>query len=533
MDLVLKYLFPAHLTIRKQFMLVFSIGSILLVIIASFATAWLESKRFYTYLVHEGQQITSNFSNQSALALESENKQSAIDFADATLALSTVDHVGIYNSKGEVLLRKGQQSDWYPDKAYKTIKPQIIKETDNTLHFINSVYAHAPSKLDVNGPLFLGDVHVVIGLSALPIIWRNAFIENIIISLILAPFFLVLLHIIAKHITTPLSKLSKTMDSAESGEKNVRSNIKGSAEVKVIAHAFNRMMETLDDRQEKLQYQKEILSTQVAERTRELVLARDKALKATRLKSDFLANMSHELRTPINAIIGYTEMCLEELPPNTTSSKDLQRVLAASDDLLNLINGILDLAKIEAGYTELYIGETDLNTLINHTIDITKPLALKNKNRLIFSINQLTTETLNIDSKKLQQILLNLLSNACKFTKYGNITLDVSHKKESLTITIYDTGIGISESQKAHIFDEFHQADMSITRNFGGTGLGLTISQRLCQLMGGKINVHSKINEGSTFIVFIPLPVNNKKQALNFTLEKPKTERYTSLLHHK
>ncbi len=529
MDFILKYLFPDHLTIRKQLMLVFSVGSILLIIIASLTTAWLEKKRFYTYLVNEGHQITSNFSNQSALALESGNKQSAIDFADATLALSTVDHVGVYNAKGRVLLRKGQQSDWYLDKIYKTTKPQLIKETDKTLHFINSVYAHKRSKYDGNGPLFLGNVHVVIGLSALPIIWRKAFIENIIISLILAPFFLALLHIIASHITTPLSKISKAMDSAESGKKNVRSNVKGSAEVNIIAQAFNRMMETLDDRQEKLLNQKKILSIQVAERTRELVIARDKALKATRLKSDFLANMSHELRTPINAIIGYTEMSIEELDPNTDISKDLQRVLAASDDLLKLINSILDLAKIEAGYAEVCIIQTDLNKLINHTIDIARPLALKNDNNLTFNIEQHTTEVLYIDDAKLQQIILNILSNACKFTTCGKITLNVHHKKEELMITMHDTGIGMSESQKNHIFDEFYQADMSITRNYGGTGLGLAISQRLCQLMGGKINVHSEINEGTTFTILIPLPINEKNQVAHFSKEKTTFETYPSI----
>ncbi len=526
MDLTLKHLFPAHLTIRKQFMLVFSIGGVLLAIVASLITASLESKRFYTYLVNEGHQITSNFSNQSALALESKNKQSAIDFTDAILALSTVDHVGIYNSKGEVLLKKGQQSDWYPEKIYKTTEPKLIKKTESTLHFINSVYAHTPYKGGVNTPLFLGDVHVVIGLSSLQIIWRNAFVENIFTSLALAPFFLILLHIIAKHITYPLSKLSETMHNAELGKKNVRSDIEGSVEVKIIAQTFNRMMKSLDNRQEKLLNQKKILSIQVAERTRELVISRNKALKATRLKSDFLSSMSHELRTPICAIIGYTEICLEELSPDTTSAKDLQRVLAASDDLLNLINDTLDLAKIEAGYTELHIRETDLNKLINHTIDIARPLTLKNSNDLIFKIKQHTTEVLNIDSEKLQQIILNILSNACKFTQHGKITLNAHHKKEALMITIHDTGIGMSESQIAHMFDEFYQANMSITLNYGGTGLGLTISQRLCQLMGGKIDVQSEINKGTMFTIFIPLSINSA--TIQFS-QKAETETQPSI----
>ncbi len=505
MDFI-KHFFPEHLPIRKQFTLVFSIGSILFIIIVSLTAVWLESKRFHSYLINEGLQITGKFSNQSVPALESDNKQGAIDFADATLALPAVAHVGIYNSQGNVLLQKGQKSDWLPEKTYKTTKPQLITETENALHFINSVYAHSLS--DVNGPLFLGDVHVVIDLSSLPTGWRSAYIENIIISLILALLFLFLLHIIAKHITSPLSKLSETMRSAQSGKKNVRSDIKGSAEVNIIADAFNGMMETLDDRQEKLLDQKKSLSAQVAERTRELVIARDKALEANRLKSDFLTVMSHELRTPINAIIGYTEICREELDPNTSSSKDLQRVLAASDNLLNLINNILDFAKIEAGHSELQIKEIDLNKLIHHTIDIAKPLALKNSNHLTFSIEQHTTEALYIDSEKLQQVILNILSNACKFTTHGKIALSVDHKKEILTITMHDTGIGMSESQKSHIFDEFYQADMSITRSYGGTGLGLTISQRLCKLMGGKINVHSEVNKGTTFTILIPLPIN-------------------------
>jgi len=246
---------------------------------------------------------------------------------------------------------------------------------------------------------------------------------------------------------------------------------------------------------------------EVAMRTKELVVARDQALLASRHKSEFLANMSHELRTPLNAIIGYTEIVMEEMEAegNENAIIDLRRVHTAANSLLVMINSILDLAKIEAGRMEVWVEPVDIRELIDDVVGTMQVLVNKNGNRLSVDL-QSDQETVLLDGAKLRQIMINLLGNAAKFTTNGKIDLKVEKQDRQLIMMVADTGIGMSEDQQAHVFEEFRQADMSTTREYGGTGLGLSITQRLCQLMGGTIKVNSVLSKGSTFTVCLPLP---------------------------
>jgi len=269
------------------------------------------------------------------------------------------------------------------------------------------------------------------------------------------------------------------------------------------------MMAVLEERDARLRGQRDLLEQEVAIRTQELVQARDEALLASKHKSEFLANMSHELRTPMNAILGYTEMAIEELEGHGYDElvSDLKRVIKATDQLMSLIDNILDLSKIEAGHMELFLEPVDFRELIQETVDTAQPLIMKNNNELHMEIVNDVGDDLLIDGGKLRQILLNLLSNAAKFTKNGRIDLLAQHDPNSLTFSITDTGIGMTEEQQLHIFEEFRQADMSTTRDYGGTGLGLAISQRFCHMMGGEISLESTPREGSRFAVDIPLPI--------------------------
>jgi signal transduction histidine kinase len=224
-------------------------------------------------------------------------------------------------------------------------------------------------------------------------------------------------------------------------------------------------------------------------------------------KSEFLANMSHELRTPLNAIIGYTEILMDDMGEegNEDAVVDLRRVYQAANNLLTMINGILDLAKIEAGRTELWLEPTDLNELVTEIVDTIRVLIGRNNNELTVDI-QGGDEPMMMDGAKIRQILVNLLGNAAKFTSEGRIDLRVKKTDQDLIIVVSDTGIGMTQEQQAHIFEEFRQGDMSTTREYGGTGLGLSITQKLCHLMGGKISVQSTPDKGSTFTVHFPLP---------------------------
>ncbi|MEG3920478.1 response regulator [Microcoleus sp. T3_A4] len=254
-------------------------------------------------------------------------------------------------------------------------------------------------------------------------------------------------------------------------------------------------------------------------------LALEAAESANRAKSTFLANMSHELRTPLNAIIGYSEMLKEEAEElgSCESVPDLEKICSAGKHLLSLIDDILDISKIEAGRMDLYLETFDIHTLIESAVATARPLVEKNGNTLeVYCPDNF--DTMHADMTKVRQVLLNLLSNAAKFTQNGRIAIGVERIKneqlkmknqeessqilisnsEFFSFRVADTGIGMTKEQLQQVFQPFTQADASTTRKYGGTGLGLAISQRFCQMMGGSIEASSTLGAGTTFTVILP-----------------------------
>jgi signal transduction histidine kinase len=229
--------------------------------------------------------------------------------------------------------------------------------------------------------------------------------------------------------------------------------------------------------------------------------------EASQHKSQFLANMSHELRTPLNAIFGYTEMLREDAESHNQDLEPLDRVLGAGRHLLGLINDILDLSKIEAGRMELHFDSFGLALLINDVVKAIEPLAAKNSNKVV-SYCDAGIGTMQGDQMRLRQALLNLMSNANKFTERGAISLDARQGQESgrdwITIAVADSGIGMTPEQIGKLFQEFSQASSSTASKYGDTGLGLVISRRFCQMIGGDITVESELGHGSTFTIRVP-----------------------------
>jgi signal transduction histidine kinase len=230
--------------------------------------------------------------------------------------------------------------------------------------------------------------------------------------------------------------------------------------------------------------------------------------QASEHKSQFLASMSHELRTPLNAIIGLTEMMVTNAARFGTEKalEPLRRVNAAGTHLLSLINEILDLSKIEAGKLELNPEPINLARLVDEVIGTAGQLAEKNKNRLVVEAQE-SLGALTADSMRLKQILLNLLSNACKFTKEGEVVLrvrKVADGRDWVELAVADNGIGMTVEQQAKLFQDFTQADSLTARRYGGTGLGLAISRKLARMMGGDVTVASELGKGSVFTVRLP-----------------------------
>tara|TARA_B100001029_G_scaffold115276_1_gene95375 strand:- start:673 stop:1998 length:1326 start_codon:yes stop_codon:yes gene_type:complete len=247
-------------------------------------------------------------------------------------------------------------------------------------------------------------------------------------------------------------------------------------------------------------------------KTEELKILREQAQNASKAKSDFLANMSHELRTPLNAILGYSEMLMEEAEDDELESyaADLAKIQSSGEHLLTLINDILDLSKIEAGKMDLHIEEFEFVKHLAQIEATAKPLVEKNGNKFILE-NNATFERLKNDQTKLRQILFNMLSNAAKFTKEGSVTLSINTIEKDVRFAVIDTGIGMNEKQLGKVFDEFTQAEASTAKDYGGTGLGLPISKKMTEMMGGKMEVESEEGKGTTFSITIPVEVKEEK----------------------
>lgn len=249
--------------------------------------------------------------------------------------------------------------------------------------------------------------------------------------------------------------------------------------------------------------------TELKKGEEELAKARDEAIKANNAKSDFLASMSHELRTPLNAIIGYSELLLDEAEEEGQEGyvPDLKKIQAAGKHLLALINDVLDLSKIEAGKIDLYFETFDVRRMIDEIASTITPLAEKNRNRLVAHCAD-DIGDMHSDLTKIRQSLFNLLSNACKFTQAGTVTLEAARVAgdggDEIRFTVSDEGIGMTPEQVDKVFEAFTQAESSTTRNYGGTGLGLAITKNFCQLLDGDITVMSEPGKGSSFVIRLP-----------------------------
>ncbi|MEG3845529.1 urea ABC transporter substrate-binding protein [Microcoleus sp. herbarium19] len=327
-----------------------------------------------------------------------------------------------------------------------------------------------------------------------------------------------------------LGLLRETAQLMASGDLTARSPVVSNDAIGVLSSTLNTMAQQISSLLKGL----EVRQRQLEERSEELEVAKNAAEAANRAKSTFLANMTHELRTPLNAIIGYSELLQEEAVELGEEEfvMDLTSINMAGKQLLTIISDILDISKIEAGKMTLYLETFEVLSLVEQVVTTVQPLVGKNGNTLSVNCDR-NIGTIYSDSSKLRQALLNLASNAAKFTDRGKIAINVwkeegevlpessselsgsrsRYQQPEIVFQVTDTGIGMTDDQVSRLFGAFAQADDSTTRRYGGTGLGLTISRKFCQMMGGDISVESEFDRGSTFTIRLPIAVESQKEA--------------------
>ena len=331
--------------------------------------------------------------------------------------------------------------------------------------------------------------------------------------------------VIDKSVKQPFRHLEDVAQQYTAGHHSTRADTDRHDEFGTLAVFLNQMLDRISTNEnilqneirertiahEKIKQQRDALQ----QLTKDLTLTRDKANEANLAKTLFLANMSHELRTPLNAIIGYSELIREDKNnlKNPQLIDDTDKIIQAGKHLLQLINQVLDISKIESGKMDLSIEPVSIQSLTQDIYATSKLAIENNNNKLIIEISP-EIDFVQVDPIRTKQILFNLIDNANKFTHEGEIRITISQQEKQLKICVQDTGIGIDKDKIQNIFDEFVQADISTTRRYGGTGLGLSICRHLVQLMGGDISVRSAPGEGSAFTVLIPLTKSNIKDAI-------------------
>lgn len=486
---------------RRQLTIVFSAGIFLLALATTFVVSNVSKQALRDRIIGEGIKLAEVFASQSSLALLYASEQNAKEVASVITNFDDVIGVEILDRNFTSLYQEGSKM-----KTHESIenysKTTILNSNDtyvweiiSPVILVNEEYEEAdPSMLTHTEKELLGYVKILISQSSMRKMANKIFWYNLILSVSLAAILLIILLAISRRLINPINRLANIMKSAQQRKIIPHVELGGPPDIREMFEAFNSMMEILQQREKELQK------------------SRDEAVILAQLKGEFAANVSHELRTPMNGVLGMLDM----LGDGGLSGKQREYLTVAQNSarsLLSLINDILDFSKNESGKAILELAEFNLMESLEEIIALLGTQTRSKRIDFAYLIDKDVPCHLIGDMNRIRQILMNLVSNAIKFTEAGHVSIEVSLVKESqqsaedtvdLKFRVIDSGIGIVEEMQNHIFEAFSQADGSTTRKFGGTGLGLAICKQLVELLGGEIDVESEPDKGSCFWFTLP-----------------------------
>ncbi len=489
-------------TFRRQLVVTVAVAVLFLGLLSALTSVWQGSRQIRRTLLEQGERIAEGMARQSKLALLFDSAENAAEASAATMAFTDVVALEIRRPDHSLLVSRGKHTDAIPSttaatKALQQKEPFLESESDDFWHFVAPVYAQPSNtsqfEMVEQRAELLGYVRLTQSKATLARLRAEVLITNLGLVSAFAVLFILALRLLTDRLTRPLNHLSAAMARAQAGVSGVRAQLMGPRDIEEMAQAFNSMMAVLEEREN------------------ELRTARDDALRFAKLKSEFAATVSHEIRTPLNGVVGTLDILMSaDLP--TKQHQFVEIAWDSAQYLLDLVNNILDFSRLESGKVEVEYAEFDLTRMVEDVLELVSPQALQKGLDLGYLMAPDVPLSNKGDSRRLRQVLVNLLGNAVKFTDSGEVEVRVGlHARNvdtgtvTLRFEVLDSGIGIPVADQSLIFDSFTQANATSTRHHSGSGLGLAICKQLVELMGGSIGVTSTPGKGSCFWFLAPL----------------------------
>lgn len=480
----------------------------MLTLVVSLVSACLIKSQIEQAIQAQGEIITRMLADNSRfLLLMPPGSAEAQHVIQSLGHLPPVEYVEVVNAEFQTIVMSGDKpGEWMLSQAALPVESMtLVHDGECCWHFVAPVRTRETTDRELlsnpSEAMLLGYIHVATRKSGAAKVVRAAIATDAALLVILSVLIAAALLTWVRRLSEPLVELAAVMVRAREDETDIRAVVAGPAETQNIAQTFNALMTYKAS-------QSALLEKQVRERTRDLEEARDESLRAEREKSEIMAMFTHEMKAPLHAMGSYISDAASQIAfiKDEQTAERLRSALRIiereSRELLQRINRILELRALESGSTHVNRVDVNLERLMNALLSIARPLAAGGNNR--FSVALSSAGTVRTDPALFLQVLENLVSNACSFTKDGEIHVSVDVTENAIELIVADTGIGIPEEHQALIFTPFYQVDMSDTRVHSGTGLGLAIVKRVTELLGASIDLHSVPGEGTRFEISIP-----------------------------